>query len=72
MEKKLTVQEKHYIPFANRRIGGNAGNKDANFVACDVNNPFSGQNVQLIYAAQKGATEQMTKGLDEGMENFAS
>lgn len=46
--------------------------KDANFIiACDVNNPFSGQNgAAYIYAAQKGATEQMTKGLDEGMENF--
>ena len=46
--------------------------KEANFIiACDVNNPFSGQNgAAYMYAPQKGATEQMTKELDEGMENF--
>ena len=46
--------------------------KEANFIiASDVNNPFSGQNgAAYMYATQKGATEQMTKELDEGMENF--
>ena len=46
--------------------------KEANFIiASDVNNPFSGQNgAAYMYAPQKGATEQMTKELDEGMENF--
>ena len=46
--------------------------KEANFViACDVNNPFSGPNgAAYVFAPQKGATEQVTKNLDEGMESF--
>jgi glycerate kinase len=46
--------------------------KEAHFtIACDVNNPFSGTNgAAYVYAPQKGAYEQMTKELDDGMENF--
>ena len=46
--------------------------KEANFIiACDVNNPFSGPNgAAYVYAPQKGATEEMTKELDEGLESF--
>lgn len=46
--------------------------KEANFtIACDVNNPFSGPNgAARVYAPQKGANEEMTKKLDEGLENF--
>ena len=40
-------------------------------IACDVNNPFSGPNgAAYVYAPQKGASEEMTKELDEGMESF--
>lgn len=46
--------------------------KEATFIiACDVNNPFSGQNgAAYVFAPQKGANDQMVKELDEGMENF--
>ena len=46
--------------------------KEAQFtIACDVNNPFSGLNgAAYVYAPQKGASEQMVKELDEGMESF--
>jgi glycerate kinase len=46
--------------------------KEAQFtIACDVNNPFSGPNgAAYVYAPQKGASEQMVKELDEGMESF--
>ncbi len=46
--------------------------KESEFkIACDVNNPFSGENgAAYVYAPQKGASEQMIKELDEGMENF--
>ena len=40
-------------------------------IACDVNNPFSGPNgAASVYAPQKGANEEMTKKLDEGLESF--
>ncbi|NLZ95746.1 MAG: glycerate kinase, partial [Bacteroidales bacterium] len=40
-------------------------------IACDVNNPFSGPNgAAYVYAPQKGASDKMTKKLDEGMESF--
>ena len=46
--------------------------KEAQFtIACDVNNPISGPNgAAYVYAPQKGASEQMVKELDEGMESF--
>lgn len=46
--------------------------KEATFIiACDVNNPFSGQNgAAYVYASQKGASDKMIKELDEGMESF--
>ena len=46
--------------------------KEANItIACDVNNPFSGPNgAASVYAPQKGANEEMTKKLDEGLESF--
>lgn len=46
--------------------------KEAQFtIACDVNNPFSGPNgAAYVYAPQKGASEQMVKELDDGMESF--
>lgn len=46
--------------------------KESSFtIACDVNNPFSGPNgAAYVYAPQKGASELMTKELDEGLEHF--
>lgn len=42
-------------------------------IACDVNNPLTGQNgASFIYAKQKGADEQMIKELDENLKYFAS
>lgn len=41
-------------------------------VACDVSNPFYGENgAAKIYAAQKGASEEEIELLDEGLRNFA-
>ena len=41
-------------------------------IACDVNNPFSGENgAAFIYARQKGADDEMIRLLDDGMKNFA-
>lgn len=40
-------------------------------IACDVNNPFSGEDgAAYIYATQKGADKEMITLLDEGLENF--
>ncbi|WP_318312198.1 glycerate kinase [Flagellimonas crocea] len=42
-------------------------------VACDVNNPFYGENgAARIYGAQKGASEEEIALLDRGLESFAS
>ncbi|PNZ36277.1 glycerate kinase [Mammaliicoccus vitulinus] len=48
--------------------------KDANFeIACDVTNPFIGANgASYIFGAQKGATKEMIKSLDNGLEHFAN
>ena len=48
--------------------------KDAVFtVACDVNNPFSGENgAAYIYARQKGADDAMIRQLDKGLKQFAA
>jgi glycerate kinase len=41
-------------------------------VACDVNNPLYGPNgAAHIFAPQKGASPEMVKTLDEGLEHFA-
>ena len=41
-------------------------------VACDVDNPFSGENgAACVYAKQKGADPKMIKDLDRGLKNFA-
>jgi len=41
-------------------------------VACDVDNPFYGENgAAQIYAPQKGANPQEVKKLDDGMRHFA-
>ena len=41
-------------------------------VACDVNNPFYGENgAACVYAGQKGATEEMIIQLDKGLFSFA-
>ena len=47
--------------------------KNAHFiVACDVQNPFYGpEGAAYIYARQKGANEQMTVALDNGLRSFA-
>lgn len=47
--------------------------KNAHFIViCDVENPFYGPNgAAYVYARQKGATEQIIKELDEGMQRFA-
>ncbi|MCP1224324.1 glycerate kinase [Sebaldella sp. S0638] len=42
-------------------------------IACDVDNPFYGSNgAAYVYGKQKGATEEMIKILDKGMENFSN
>ena len=42
-------------------------------IACDVDNPFYGTNgAAHVYGKQKGATEEMIKILDKGMENFSN
>jgi glycerate kinase len=47
--------------------------KAAFTVACDVNNPFSGENgAAFVYARQKGADDAMIRLLDEGLKHFAS
>lgn len=47
--------------------------KESTFtIACDVNNPFSGENgAAFVYARQKGADDEMISRLDEGMKHFA-
>ncbi|WP_289644910.1 glycerate kinase [Maribacter aestuarii] len=41
-------------------------------VACDVSNPFYGNNgAAFVYGPQKGASEKEVKLLDEGLKNFA-
>ncbi|UBZ12319.1 glycerate kinase [Flagellimonas marinaquae] len=41
-------------------------------VACDVNNPFYGENgAAKIYGAQKGASEEDIEFLDGGLKNFS-
>lgn len=41
-------------------------------VACDVNNPFSGENgAAFVYARQKGADDAMIYALDRGLKSFA-
>ncbi|TQO56156.1 glycerate kinase [Paraclostridium bifermentans] len=41
-------------------------------IACDVNNPLYGENgAAYIYGPQKGATEEIVKELDKGLESFA-
>ena len=46
--------------------------KETHFIiASDVNNPFSGPNgAAFVYAPQKGADEQMTKELDDGLDSL--
>ncbi|MDR1557595.1 MAG: glycerate kinase, partial [Tannerellaceae bacterium] len=40
-------------------------------IACDVNNPFAGENgAAYVYARQKGADDEMIRQLDEGLKNF--
>ena len=42
-------------------------------VACDVNNPFSGENgAAFVYARQKGADDAMIRQLDKGLKQFAA
>jgi len=42
-------------------------------VACDVDNPFSGEHgAATIYAPQKGADAQMVEALDRGLKHFAN
>ena len=42
-------------------------------IACDVDNPFYGSNgAAYVYGRQKGASEEIIKILDEGMENFSN
>ncbi|MDR0394699.1 MAG: glycerate kinase [Tannerella sp.] len=48
--------------------------KESTFtIACDVNNPFSGENgAAFVYARQKGANDEMICRLDNGMKQFAA
>ena len=42
-------------------------------IACDVNNPFSGENgAAFVYARQKGADDAMIRRLDKGLKHFAT
>ena len=42
-------------------------------VACDVGNPFSGENgAAFVYARQKGADDAMIRQLDKGLKQFAA
>ena len=42
-------------------------------IACDVNNPFSGENgAAFVYARQKGADDEIIRQLDNGMKQFAA
>jgi glycerate kinase len=42
-------------------------------IACDVNNPFSGENgAAFVYARQKGADDAMIHQLDKGLKQFAA
>jgi glycerate kinase len=42
-------------------------------IACDVNNPFSGENgAAYIYGPQKGADPMMVRQLDNGLKHFAT
>ncbi len=42
-------------------------------IACDVNNPFSGENgAAFIYARQKGADDAMIRQLDKSLKHFAN
>ena len=42
-------------------------------IACDVNNPFSGENgAAFVYARQKGADDAMIHQLDRGLRQFAT
>lgn len=41
-------------------------------IACDVNNPFYGENgAAVVFGPQKGADPEMVRRLDDGMHNFA-
>lgn len=41
-------------------------------VMCDVNNPLYGKNgAAYVYAKQKGATDEMIKGLDDNLRHFS-
>ncbi len=50
-----------------------AGLNEASFiVACDVDSPFCGpKGAAYVYGPQKGATSEMVKELDEGMQAFS-
>jgi len=42
-------------------------------IACDVNNPFSGENgAAFVFARQKGADDAMINQLDKGLKHFAN
>jgi glycerate kinase len=42
-------------------------------IACDVNNPFSGENgAACVFARQKGADDRMIRQLDDGLKHLAS
>lgn len=53
--------------------GANPALKKCTFkIACDVNNPLHGENgAAYIFGPQKGATPEMVKELDAGLEQFA-
>ena len=41
-------------------------------IACDVNNPFSGENgAAFVYARQKGGDDAMIRQLDKGLKHFS-
>ena len=64
LEKICSIDKSNVLP----------GLEEAHFtIACDVNNPFSGENgAAHIYARQKGADDKMVARLDRGLKKFAS
>ena len=66
MGKNLALVEQIDTAFVDPRLA-----KTIFEVACDVTNPLLGENgAAMIYAPQKGATDEQVQLLDQGMDHF--